>query len=490
MRKLAFVMLVGLLFKGSVGALAVNAAGQSPARYAANRPLGRQAPASLPYVMNLPLVMQRSVPGYTSPFGIDMYGGNSDVDGAPQMLAAGSAWETVIFDWSQIEPTAPISGVHTYNWTGFDGTVARAQADGMSLFVLFTNNPAWAADLAGGPVHPANVADLNSVAAAAAERYDGDGLNDAPGSPVIRYWSFYAEPDNGDLWRAQTSGKGYWGNNPSGYADMLDGVSAAIHSVDPDAVVMIGGIAYDFFAPSGPFVQGFLAGVLDRLNSAYGGVTPTLGAMAFHYYPISTTVWPTIREKALEIRSILSAHGAGNLPLIVPEMGYWSDLVPKVPALNSDETKQARGLTQMFVRGFSVGIRQMSWFMVFDSGPATEAHGLFRGTDLSSPKPAYAAYATLTTELSGAQYSSALSGPGLEGYLFSLPGGLSKTVVWASGQASSLVTFHASCVRRVDYLGNVTTPIKDGDVNWDKDNVAGQITLQVFQDQPIYVGSC
>ena len=131
----------------------------------------------------------------------------------------------------------------------------------------------------------------------------------------------------------------------------------------------------------------------------------------------------------------------------------------------------------------------MSWFMVFDSGPGTEAHGLFRGVDLTSPKPAYTAYSTLTSELYGAKYTSALSGPGLEGYVFTKASGPQKTVVWAVNQASANITFHQSCVRRVDYLG-AEAAIGDGDPTWDKDATVGQITLQVLRDQPIYVSGC
>ena len=106
-----------------------------------------------------------------------------------------------------------------------------------------------------------------------------------------------------------------------------------------------------------------------------------------------------------------------------------------------------------------------------------------------SAKPAYTAYATLTSELYGAKYTSALSGPGLEGYVFTKASGPQKTVVWAVNQASANITFHQSCVRRVDYLGAVAA-IGDGDPTWDKDATVGQITLQVLRDQPIYVSGC
>ena len=495
MRRPDQLIFVGLVLCAGVAATALRPPGapdQRPAQDHLQPPTGPQAPQD-PFVIYLPSIMRKYIPGYVVPFGIDMYEDNSDAAGQAKMQAAGSGWETVYFKWSQAEPLPPVGGVHTYDWTVFDATVARAQSAGITLFVQFSYNPSWAADLRGGPVHTQNVQDLNSMLAAAAERYDGDG--NAPGSPVVNYWSFYAEPDNHDLGRSLTSDKGYWGDNPGGYADMLAGVSTAIHAANPNAVVMIGGLAYDYFTTDGgPYVKSFLPRVLDALNTNagyVGGAANTIGAVAFHYYPINTVLWPTIKEKTLEVRSIMTAHGVGNLPMVMPEMGYWSEVVPNHPEFYSNEPKQARTLVQIFVRGLSVGLQHMSWFMVFDYGTGTNASGLFRSNDLNNPKPSYSAYATLTAELFGAKYFGPLSGTGVEGYVFSdLAGGPQKTVVWATGQPSAQVVFHMSCVRRVDYLGNVVTPILDGDPTWDKDAVVGQITLQVLQDDPIYVSSC
>ena len=57
----------------------------------------------------------------------------------------------------------------------------------MEVFVLFTDNPSWAAALPGGPV-TATQALVDFVTRMAA-RYDCDGIEDAPGSPCGHYWS-------------------------------------------------------------------------------------------------------------------------------------------------------------------------------------------------------------------------------------------------------------------------------------------------------------
>jgi hypothetical protein len=353
----------------------------------------------------------------------------------------------------------------------------------MKHFTLISGNPAWAAQYIGGPVN--NPQDLVDFIAALAERYDGDGNQDADGRPIIEYFSLYGEPDNSWAGLA-TTGKGYWGNDPAGYADLLRQVSLAVHAANPNARVLIGGVAYDWFTtdnPPGPFVQSFLADVLTTLNTYPGGVTNYLDAIAIHYYPISLARWPTIREKVAEIQSILNAHGAGSLPLLVPEMGYWTD-----PSAGSSETMQARTLVQMFIRGLSMGIDQLSWYAVFDVAPTgSETVGLFRNGDLSQPRPSYTAYATMANELFQYSFVRNFTAPGAEGYVFER-GGREKTVAWARTNPVT-VAFALACVRQVDLLGGVQL-ISDGGPG-DGDGAAnGQVRVSLAVNHPVYVGAC
>lgn len=427
----------------------------------------------------LPVVMRWYDPSYVSPFGIVMYGNVDEDAGLKKMQEAGSKWVTTMLFWSAIEP---VKG--QYDWSSFDIKAQNAKAAGLDVFVLFTSNPSWAASLPGGPVTDTN--DLVAFVAKMAERYDCDGRDDAPGSPCVHYWSFYAEPDNGEINRAR-AGKGYWGHNGAGFAAMLAQVSPAIHSANPRAKVLIGGLAYDWFEEDGgPFVRSFLTDTLKALNNYPGGAKVYIDAVAFHFYPISAHRWPTIREKAMEVRGIMQRHGVGDLPLICPEMGYWSSTTA-----GSNEEKQAKRLVQMFVQGLSVGLEHMSWFAVFDDGPGTEEHGLFWGYDLNRPKQSYYAYRTLTRELAGARYIRPLQVRDVEGYVFRMPGGREKTVLWASASSAVRVSFPYACIRLVDTIGTVYMPVSDGDPNWDWDGAKnGQITLGIYPDTPFYVESC
>lgn len=454
---------------------------RAPARLAAAEP--PLSPATVvTKTVHLPFLARDFERHYVYPYGVATYDGASPAQGLVEMEAAGSRWVTTVLYWAAIEPNAPVSGVHTYNWTQYDTMVSAASNADTDLFVLVTGNPAWAAALSGGPV--TNTANLVNFVSVAAERYDGDGLRDAPGSPVISTWSFYAEPDNYQPERSATQGKGVWGDNPGGYAAMLVAVANAIHAANPSARVTNGGLAYDYFTTEGgPYVRGFLSGVLQALNTYPGGAPAYLDGVAFHYYPINRQRWPTIKEKALEIRGIMNANGASALPLVVPEMGFWSG-----SAAGSSELLQAQTLVQMYVRGFSVRIRQMSWFSVFDHGETTESHGLFINQSLAHPKPAYYAYKVLTTELPWVSFQGAYTASGIEGYHFRMLDGSLKTVLWSTS-GSRNAAFTQECARQAELLGGATL-VRDGGAGDNDGADNGKVTLSLTANQPVYVGVC
>jgi hypothetical protein len=389
-----------------------------------------------------------------------MYGDISDSAGRQHMAQAGSTIVTTVFSWSDVEPTAPAGDSHIYDWSIYDTKFGAATEVGMDIFVLFTDNPSWAAQYPGGPLYSGRINDLKAFLSVAVERYDGDGIEDAPGSPVVTYWSFYAEPDNGDPVRA-SSGKGYWGHNGVGYAALLAEVYPVIRTANPQAQVLIGGLAYDWFEDQGgPFVRSFLPDVLNAMKTSYGRYY--VDGLAFHYYPLSND---TILHKANALKAILSDCGTPGLPMMVPEMGYWS-----ASGAGSSEEKQARRLAQMYTRGLLAGLQHMSWFAVFDYGDPntypTEQHGLFRGQDLNSPKLAYYAYKTIAAELDGYTFARNLVESGIEGYVFNSPRKGEKVVIWATG-SSRVVPFAGTQLRFVDVIGTALIVTDGGSGDFD-----------------------
>lgn len=415
-------------------------------------------------------------PGFEpSPVGIVMYYAVDQAGGLDAMQAAGARRVSTMLDWGATEP---VEGQR--NWDRFDAKVRNAQAAGMEVYVLFLNDPQWAWKPDRSMTIPEKRLDF---VRAMVQRYDCDGSEDAPGRLCVRYWSFYGEPDYyKEYYQDEPGSKGYWGHRGKEYAAMLAGVADVIHAEDPSAQVLIGGLAYDWFeSAGGPFVRPFLPDVLGELNASYGGARHTIDAVAVHYYPL---MFPSIRDKVHEIRAIMQAHAVGDLPLLVPEAGYWSST-----AHGSSDQRQAQRLVQIYVEALSVDVRQLSWFTVFDVQPGTGESGLFRGADLTRPKPAYFAYQTLTHELAGAVYLRPVEQPNVTGYVFGMPSGREKTVVWSSRPSSSVIVALA-CLHLVTIDGAQSTPT-DGDSRWDQDGVLnGQITLGLSQNEPLYVSAC
>jgi hypothetical protein len=459
------------------------AAQATPADPASDGAEMRDVAVSALYTANLPVVMGWYDPEYVYPLGIRMSGDVDEASGLLIMKDAGARWVTTNFYWSAIEYTQG-----AYGWSSFDEKALNAQQAGMDVLAMFTRNPPWAASLPGGPV--TDIQDLVNITTRMAERYDCDGVDDAPGSPCVHYWSFYAEPDNGDLARAQL-GKGYWGHNGAGYAAMLAAITPGMRAANPQVQVFIGGIAYDYFEEDGgPFVRPFLADTLRALNQNHGGVSGNLDGVAFHYYPISANRWPTIREKTQEIRGIMGQNSASSLSLVCPEAAYWSS-----PNFGSSDARQAQRIVQMYVRAASVDVRPTNWYQILDTawagGPddtTPDRTGGLLYLD-GTPKPAYTAYQVVARELGVSWYLRQFSHPGVEGYVFHVTGNREKTVLW--GQSGDVnVPFTGACMRVVTRSGSEVN-VPDGDPTNDVDGtVNGQVTLRVRENEPIYVEPC
>jgi hypothetical protein len=418
----------------------------------------------------LPLALKSFNPADTQPYGIVMYNAIDASAGLNQMQAAGARRVTTYVRWSDVQA----SQTSPYDWSLYDAKLTNATNAGMSILVLFDGNPTWVSPVSDGPVPAIFMPDLINVVTAMVQRYNGTA-----GLPRIDYWSFYGEPDN----------QYAWGNFGADYAGMLVQIAPIVHAANPYAKVVLGGLAYDRFTddnPPGDWVRTFLPDVLQELlNHAPGFASYYIDVMAFNYYPISLQRWPTIKDKAAAIRTVLAQYGVGQLPLFVTEMSIWS-----IWANGENQPVQAENLVYYYVRGQSVGIQQLYWFQVFDVVPSIPggAQGLFRVTDLNDPKQSYFAYMTLTNELGGLQFSRTLNLSGGEGYVFGA-GANQKTVVWGQQQAATtLVDFAQACAQRVDMLG-VTSQIVDGGPG-DLDGFQnGNIRLGVGFD-PIYVGLC
>jgi len=395
---------------------------------------------------------------------------------------AGILWARMDVSWGSIEPLPPGDPNHSYHWGSLDAKVANMVDAGFTPLLTLGRSPQWAVEemiinpdtgkhYNCGPIdNKIDDKDLNAFEAfveALVERYDGDEVDDAPGSPVVKYWEIGNEPDGmghdgadyGGCWGGWSESDTDWDNDgtsdPEEYAEVLRRAYLAAKAASTDVQIAFGAIAYDRSWSVTWFNRDFTENVLDYLQDNYESDPnyPFFDLMSFHAYcnPALACNWdpPNLFGKAMgggvlnpwyggvnymagrpSVQGLLTNHGL-NKPLICSEIGRDSD----GSQTDVDPPETNEGQSRYVVRGF---VRVMSlwpdtmktavWFTLVDP-VAHKPYGLLeQGT--YNRKSSWYAYQTLTSELAGAQYSGPLSASGIEGYVFTMPGGLEKTVLW------------------------------------------------------------
>ena len=423
----------------------------------------------------LPMV-SKYYPAPPPPFGIQTYWPVDNSNGLQEMADADTEWLRVSLSWSSVEPSD--TNPENYRWINYDTWFGNLHTAGIRPVVTIYGNPAWAAQYGAGPIYPEHMDDFLEFVGAAVERYDGDGVDDAPGSPVVNHWEFYNEQDNASVLLAE-AGYGYWGHNGAGYADLLRQAWSVIKAANPDAQVLNGGIAYERFEETGegPYVRQFL----DDFLAAGGG--QYIDIFNFHYYPVFAHLWTPYGQgvigKTTYLRNKLAGYGVIK-PVACTEIGAHNDT-----SRGGNDELQSRYVVQAFVRSMAADLRIVNWFALRDitNEGFPYLYGLLDANYI--PKPAYSAYSTLTSQLSDVRFERALTmaetgTAAIEGYVFS-QGTWSVYVVWTNDDANHSMAIAASAIERVDKYGatDVTLDADDGMAD-------GVVTIEV-RPSPVYL---
>lgn len=437
------------------------------------------APTNGTYTTYVPLV-SRCWCTRIPPFSVQFYGTLSASNGLTQAVDAGVRWIRRPFSWASIEPsdTTP----ENYNWSSLDTSVTNATQEGIELILTIAGQPSWAAIYQMGPV--TNTADMVEFVGALVERYDGDGVDDAPGSPRVRYFELYNEPDNADIGHALHGGWGYWGHNGAQYAELLQALYPVVKQANSQANLVFGGLALDWFEEQGgPFDSQFLDDVLAACQGQN-----CFDVMNFHYYPVFRHRWESygadIIGKTNYVQQKLAAYGFTDTPIVCTETSWASNA-----DWGSDEL-QSRYTIKVYVRGMAAGLETIVWYKIGDGDDAS-LPGLLDSN--LQPKPSYWVFQGMTAMLERAVYQRSLTAAEtgseqIEGYVFHVCG-QRLDVVWTEDDTpydpdddpSLPLTVQAQALRVVDKSGNETL------LNDEDDGVAdGQITI-LAGGSPLYL---
>jgi hypothetical protein len=142
--------------------------------------------------------------------------------------------------WMWAESNPPVDGVHTYRWSWLDAEAGALARHDLRWRPILDYSALWAAsDQSDYHSPPTSNDDYAAYAGAFAARYGRGGSfwteHNALAPLPVEVYEIWNEPDIAWFWRP--------GPDPATYADMYIKARTAIHAVDPQATVLVGGIA-------------------------------------------------------------------------------------------------------------------------------------------------------------------------------------------------------------------------------------------------------
>lgn len=220
----------------------------------------------------------------------------------------GAPWDVEYFPWLYLEPHGP----GDYDWSGSDRIVDAALAQGLRPIVRIDGAPDWA--------HPPGTT----------WKYLDRDHYEAFGAFLEAFARHYrGRVDHIIVWN-EPNLRAEWGDrapDPAAYADLLRVVYPHIKRGNPDAVVLLAGLAPNTEPPGSAVAMDDLT----YLRALYdAGVAPYFDALAVHSYG---TVYPPDDPpnparvnfaRTVLVEQIAAAHGDAAKPLYITESG-WND---------------------------------------------------------------------------------------------------------------------------------------------------------------------
>gem|GEM_PF-1545773 len=223
-----------------------------------------------------------------------------------------------------------------------------------------------------------------------AERYDGDGIDDAPGSPIINYYQFVHE-----LTPLFAISDDYWQNHPDQYAEVFELTYNALKEANPNAILSM---------PVGQLLntggENFLRSVLGYLQGK--GITD----IGFDYHS-----WDNYKERVSYIKRIKEIASMFGFDL--SKIKIFSNESGKPDESGAKEQEQASYLIQAYTVSLANGQTKQFWTRIFDyrgsSGIWSNIgliHNPLNSDRLSHKKLAYYTYKKMVEVLEGSDWKN------------------------------------------------------------------------------------
>ena len=255
----------------------------------------------------------------------------------------------------------PAQGDH--RWESLDSIVSGVSGRGIKVMPSIAGTPGWVgADPARPPIDSVRQrAAWRRYLRALVERYGPEGsFWDGHQGRPIRAWQIWNEPNFTRFWEPRPSAREY--------ARLVRASSSAIRAADPNARVVLGGLAP---VHRGPAPDDYL-----RRIYAVDGIKRHFDTVAVH--PYAATI-PRMRHQLDGIRAVMNRARDRRTPVIVSELGWASD-GPEDYGL----VLGRRGQADMLGRAYRYlsshrrrwRLREVHWF-AWQDAPAPEARCAF-----------------------------------------------------------------------------------------------------------------
>jgi len=336
--------------------------------------IATKANARLPRGASSPLITPTGV-GYNKGVSVGLFNYSGSVlTNAVADIAnnLGASWVRVDFPWNDMEVTEGV-----FNTTAWDNAVTAAVGVGLHVLGIIDYCPSWANGSAPNQFYPpTNMSDYAAFCTFLVNRYKPMG---------VRTWEIWNEENGSTFWQPAPS--------PTVYTSMLAAAYPAIKAADPQATVMIGGMAT--FGDDGTNYN-----CITFLTDLYSnGARPYFDAVAMHPYVYTDfpnaadgNNWDQMFLTSPSLRSVMIANGDITKLIWMTEMG-WPNATAVNPALT--ETGQVTTVQQAYeLQATYSWAGPLFWYTYQDGGndPSNvqDWFGLvgFDGTD----KASYTAY--------------------------------------------------------------------------------------------------
>ena len=424
------------------------------------------------------------------PIGVQIFEDDVTTPALEHLRGAGVSWARTRALWKLIEREQ--HSPSQYDWSTTDWLFGDATTAGFRNVAVVYANPTWVSERECMAVPEDLLERYADFWTALVERYDGDGIDDAPQPAEVHYWQISNEPDY-DIYSLSDESDygGCFGHDPESYADQLVVAAKAIRKADADAQIGFGPIAWDRFtvdsaptgwtSPPGPFVYDFTSRALEHLHREYTGEAgfPFIDFIGLHNYNDNAHFWdgpqlPLGREMLGRLESFRAEQltlprvfDLRQMPILISETGFAS--APSDEWTERSEDLQAVYVGQTMVRAMAANVIAAIWYTARDNimGDCAPPHydwlsfGLMRSDDYfdalsercpkhewmdmasyephspAEPKPALIALSTLTSALRSYSFerqldATSLQSTEIEAFLFRGPAKASTLVAWAN----------------------------------------------------------